>query len=236
MNRRGGPPSQLPTLTEVVGDAAPPPGFVTSTSGARLLDEALRDAPIGEAGKDPTSGAMAAADLRTGVRIDVRTDVRVGADRRTGLAASPADIAAVGAPPIRQALTRKPRAPLVSTQPAGAGSQLPLLGVPFDAVHVSLDAAPASGAGEPGLGADIFEGAGQSSVEAGDDQLVRAVLQDLQRHVDLMLEYRLRASLTPVLTQMADSLVRELRQELASTLRDVVKRAVSQELVRRRKR
>jgi hypothetical protein len=65
---------------------------------------------------------------------------------------------------------------------------------------------------------------------------VRAVLQDLQRHVDLMLEYRLRASLAPLLTQLADNLVRELRQELVLTLRDVVKRAVNQELLRRRKR
>jgi hypothetical protein len=227
MNRRGGPPSQLPTLTEVVGDAAPPPGFVASTSGARLLDEALRDAPIGEAGKDQTPGALTVAD---------RSGMRTGVDRRTSLAATPAEATAVGAPPIRQALTRKPRAPLGSTPSAGAGSQLPLLGAPFDALPAALDASQAPGSIEPGLGADIFENAAQTSAETGDDQLVRAVLQDLQRHVDLMLEYRLRASLTPVLTQMADTLVRELRQELASTLRDVVKRAVSQELVRRRKR
>lgn len=227
MNRRGGPPSQLPTLTEVVGDAAPPPGFVASTSGARLLDEALRDAPIGESGKDQTPGAQVAADLG---------GARAGADRRTGVAAAPADAAAAGAPPIRQALTRKPRSPLGSTPSAGAGSQLPLLSSPFDDGLALPDVAHAPGTIEPGLGADIFEGAGQISAELGDDQLVRAVLQDLQRHVDLMLEFRLRASLTPVLTQMADSLVRELRQELATTLRDVVKRAVSQELVRRRKR
>ncbi|MEY4747898.1 MAG: hypothetical protein RIQ60_112 [Pseudomonadota bacterium] len=72
--------------------------------------------------------------------------------------------------------------------------------------------------------------------EPGEEQLVRAVLQDVQRHVDLMLEYRLRASLTPLLTQLADTLVRELRQELSETLHDVVKRSVNQELVRRRKR
>jgi hypothetical protein len=70
----------------------------------------------------------------------------------------------------------------------------------------------------------------------GEDEIARAVLNDLQRHVDLMLEYRLRASLTPLLTQVADSLVRELKQELALTLRDVVKRAVNQEVLRRRRR
>ena len=87
----------------------------------------------------------------------------------------------------------------------------------------------------PGAGPDAGPGPAGEGAEA-DDQLVRAVLHDLQRHVDLMLEYRLRASLAPLLTQLADQLVRELREELALTLRDVVKRAVNQEVLRRRKR
>jgi hypothetical protein len=171
---------------------------------------------------------LAAAELRIGVRGT--------AERRPAPAPAVGDGVTAAAPPIRQALTRKPRPPLGSAPPSGAGSQLPLLGVHFDSAPASGNASSLSGAAEPGLGADIFEGAASASAESDDDQLVRAVLHDLQRHVDLMLEYRLRASLTPLLTQMADHLVRELRQELASTLRDVVKRAVSQELVRRRKR
>jgi len=67
-------------------------------------------------------------------------------------------------------------------------------------------------------------------------QCVERVLGDLQRHTDLMLEYRLREALAPLLAQFADSLVRDVRQELAATLRDVVARAVSQELSRRRER
>lgn len=228
MNRRGGPPSQLPTLTEVVGDAAPPPGFVASTSGARLLDEASRAESSGDTVKDQAQGGLVAPELRPGVRGP--------ADRRIGAAATLVEGAEGGVPPIRQALTRKPRPPLGATPSTVAGSQLPLLAAVVDTLPAAVDTSAAQGAAEFGLGADIFEGAGQTSAELADDQLVRAVLQDLQRHVDLMLEYRLRASLTPVLTQMADNLVRELRQELASTLRDVVKRAVSQELVRRRKR
>lgn len=230
MNRRGGPPSQLPTLTEVVGDAVPPPGFVASTSGARGQDEALRDVSTGDASPHHVSALPAVAEPRAGLPV--------GADRRAGGGPSfLADGVVAGAPPIRQALTRRPRPPLAPTPPGGgAGSQLPLLGGHFDALPVAGDATAVPGTVEPGLGADIFEGATLVPPDSDDDQLVRAVLQDLQRHVDLMLEYRLRASLTPVLTQMADNLVRELRQELSSTLRDVVKRAVSQELVRRRKR
>jgi hypothetical protein len=69
-----------------------------------------------------------------------------------------------------------------------------------------------------------------------EEQLVQRVLIDLQRHADLMLEYRLREALTPALARLTDSLIRDLRQELAATLRDVVARAVSQELARRQGR
>lgn len=67
-----------------------------------------------------------------------------------------------------------------------------------------------------------------------EDQVTQRVLADLQRQVDLMLEYRLREVLAPALARVSDLLVRETRQELASTLRDIVGRAVAQELARRR--
>jgi hypothetical protein len=67
-------------------------------------------------------------------------------------------------------------------------------------------------------------------------QWVERVLGDLQRHTDLMLEYRLREALAPLLARLTDNLVHDVRQELAATLRDVVARAVSQELSRRRER
>ena len=56
----------------------------------------------------------------------------------------------------------------------------------------------------------------------------------LQRQVDLMLEYRLREVLTPLLARAADNVVRDARSQLASTLRDMVERAVADELARRR--
>jgi hypothetical protein len=69
-----------------------------------------------------------------------------------------------------------------------------------------------------------------------EDQVVQRVLEDLQRQIDLMLETRMRETLTPVLTRATDALLRDMRHELASTLRDVVARAVAQELARHRGR
>ncbi|MDE2094333.1 MAG: hypothetical protein KGL99_03630 [Burkholderiales bacterium] len=69
-----------------------------------------------------------------------------------------------------------------------------------------------------------------------EEQLVQRVLAEVQHQVDLMLEYRLREVLTPLLARAADSVIREARGELASTLRDVVARAVAHELARHRGR
>ena len=65
-------------------------------------------------------------------------------------------------------------------------------------------------------------------------QLVQRILADLQRQTDLMLDYRMRELLTPLLARATDNLIREARGELASTLRDMVARAVAQEMARHR--
>lgn len=67
-----------------------------------------------------------------------------------------------------------------------------------------------------------------------EEQIVQNVLTELQRRSDLMLEYRLRETLTPILARLCDSLIKDARQDLAATLRDVVARAVAQELTRHR--
>jgi hypothetical protein len=72
--------------------------------------------------------------------------------------------------------------------------------------------------------------------EIVEEQLVEDIWADLQRQVDLMLEYRVRETLAPILTRATEAVVRESRQQLASTLRDVVARAVAQELARHRGR
>ena len=69
-----------------------------------------------------------------------------------------------------------------------------------------------------------------------ESQLIEKILADLQRQIELMLEYRLREVLAPALARATESLVRDARVELASTLRDMVARAVAQELLRHRGR
>lgn len=76
----------------------------------------------------------------------------------------------------------------------------------------------------------------QPSSGLDEDALVQRVLADLQRQIDLMLEVKLREVLTPALTRATDALMREARTELASTLRDIVSRAVAQEISRHRSR
>lgn len=72
--------------------------------------------------------------------------------------------------------------------------------------------------------------------DVDEDELVQRVLADLQRQIELMLEVKLREALAPALTRATDALMREARTELASTLRDVVARAVAAEIARHRAR
>lgn len=74
----------------------------------------------------------------------------------------------------------------------------------------------------------------RAALRVPEDQVIQGVLAEVQRQVDLMLEQRLREVLTPLLTRAADNVIRDARRELASTLRDVVARAVAQELSRHR--
>ncbi len=74
------------------------------------------------------------------------------------------------------------------------------------------------------------------SAPPSEEQIVQHVLRDLQRQIDLMLDYRLREILTPMLTRATDGLVLEARSALASTLHDIVARSVAQELARHRGR
>jgi hypothetical protein len=84
--------------------------------------------------------------------------------------------------------------------------------------------------------ADVMGAAMLHALMVNEEQITQRVLAELQRQVELMLEYRLREVLTPLLTRATDNLIRETRTELASTLRDLVARAVAQEIARHRSR
>lgn len=96
--------------------------------------------------------------------------------------------------------------------------------------------AVAAAAAEPEAAAEAVRSA-ERHIEPNADreaQMVHNVLAELQQRADLMLEYRMRETLTPILARLCDALIKEARQDLAATLRDVVARAVAQELARQR--
>ena len=70
----------------------------------------------------------------------------------------------------------------------------------------------------------------------GETQFVHDVLADVQRQVELMLEYRMRESLAPILARATDMMIRDARSQLANTLHEMVARAVAQEMARHRDR
>lgn len=93
-------------------------------------------------------------------------------------------------------------------------------------------ALPAVDAGLPE--ADMLGASSAPPLRLAEQKMIEGVLVEVERQVELMLDYRLRETLTPLLNRAADNIVREARTELASTLRDVVARAVAQELARHR--
>jgi hypothetical protein len=113
--------------------------------------------------------------------------------------------------------------------------------VPDAAVEPTPRAAPLEGRAVDGGVVDQAERTEPAAPDMAvamrtEEELVARVLADVQRQVDLMVEYRLREALAPLLARATDALIRESRAELASTLRDVVARAVAQEITRHRGR
>jgi hypothetical protein len=101
--------------------------------------------------------------------------------------------------------------------PVTAPGALPVLTEELEAAGGS--SRPLPGAAEPVLDARAIE---------------EEVMAEVAQRIDLMFEYRLREALAPTLARAADLLIREAREEVALTLRDVVSRAVAQQIARRR--
>lgn len=115
---------------------------------------------------------------------------------------------------------------LPKTQPAGEDDEFPPLPAdPAFAATAPTPLVPAPLPTPPAAAAALDEA-----------RVVQRVLADLDKQLDLMFEHRLRESLSPVLARMTDSLVREMRAQLAANLREMVARAVSLELDRLQKR
>lgn len=67
-------------------------------------------------------------------------------------------------------------------------------------------------------------------------QIVQRVLTDLQKQIDRMIDFRLKEALAPILARHSEAMVRDLKEELARTMGDVVARAVTQEVAKLRQR
>lgn len=100
-----------------------------------------------------------------------------------------------------------------------------------EVVGFSAPAAAPAVPSDPGSAPDMARMLGLS-----EEQISQRVLTDLQRQVDLMFEYRVREVMAPALERLAQSMIQEVRSQLSDTLRDVVRRAVAQELSRQRPR
>lgn len=125
-------------------------------------------------------------------------------------------------------------APLVVPQvPAPSASAAALSPTPAPAPAPAVRTPPISLDSLPVLAEAVSPAA---LPEVSEAQLAHRVLADVQKQVDGMLEFRLREALAPVLARHTEAIVRDLRDELSRTLKDVVARSVTQELAKLRQR
>lgn len=105
-----------------------------------------------------------------------------------------------------------------------------------------IDLPASDGAGRPAAQAAVASEPAEPPVvsaapavpmEDEEAELLSRVQVDVQRQVEQMLEQRVREVIVPVLARSGETLVRELRAELAVMLDQAVARSVSRELARR---
>lgn len=123
--------------------------------------------------------------------------------------------------------------PKAAPAPAGEVDEFPPVA---PAAPFAAPAAAPVGGREIARPAPVATAAPDATASIDEARVAQRVLADLDKQLDLMFEHRLRESLTPVLARMTDSLVREMRNQLAANMREMVARAVSIELDRLQKR
>lgn len=70
--------------------------------------------------------------------------------------------------------------------------------------------------------------------EQAQQRLVADIMLDLERQVDASFEARLRDALVPLLARAAEAMLLETREQFSTLLREMVAKAVAQELARHR--
>ena len=124
---------------------------------------------------------------------------------------------------------------MVERLPPSAPDRLPTL----TEVLMPPEQAPSSTRMVPEPQADAPGGGAAASLPpegADQDKLVDEMLDAIQQRIDVLYEYRVREALAPALARLADRVVLELRDSLAETVREVVTRAVAEELAARKGR
>lgn len=66
--------------------------------------------------------------------------------------------------------------------------------------------------------------------------LIQSVLLSLQKQTDRLVDFRVRELMEPVLQNMVNHLVKDIQMGLQETIKDVVAKAVAQELAKQRQR
>ncbi len=105
--------------------------------------------------------------------------------------------------------------------------------VPLHSLEADLPIGVSNDTSGPGA---VGDGLTAYGLPIDEDELTQRVLLDVQRQIDRMFEFRVRESVGPAFARLMESFIEQTRDELAVTLRDVVRRAVAQELARHRSR
>ncbi len=94
--------------------------------------------------------------------------------------------------------------------------------------------APASSEAPLRIESDVAPAPLLASALLQEARIAEQVLVRLQPQIDVLFEHRMRDALAPHLTRLTTALADEARRQLATVLREVVARAVAEEVARHR--
>ncbi len=230
-------PAQVPTLTEVIELLSPTPvrddGLNNVARPAAPAQGTPAASPIITRGLPPSQqGRGAWAPMTT---VVVPSLEAMPGQAVVALADLPV-LEAVVPEPLAQQPVASPAAPVQPVAPAVPPAAAPLARPqPVQAAlipTVTDEIKPVEALAAPALVPP------QAPVlpEITEAQLAQRVMGDVQRQIDGMLDFRLREAIGPILARHTEALVKDLREELNRTMRDVVTRSVAQEMAKLRQR
>ncbi|HEX5357639.1 MAG TPA: hypothetical protein VFW93_15610 [Aquabacterium sp.] len=214
-------PAQVPTLTEVIELLSPAP--VREDGLNNLPRPAAPNQGSPEGAPIVTGGLMASQQREswspmTTVVVPSLDTVR-----------SPAMVPLADLPVLNAVVAEPAPVPVVAPAPPQVAPVAAPIAAPVQAARVEQAVAPAQVVAPPVLTEPVLP-------EINETQLAQRVLADVQRQIDGMLDFRLKEAIGPILAKHSEALVRDLREELSRTMRDVVARSVTQEIAKLRQR